>query len=332
MRVGAYGVVVGVVLAAAGCTAEVHGGYRRAAAEEDAKQDAASPVSPPDEEGDATPPDDEAPLPGEEDPDGEGAEREPNDEPGVATHAGVPAAVVLGEIGAGDRDYYLVRVVERGGYAIQTSTGDVADDQATDTKIEVFRADAPAEVIAEDDDSGEGFGSRVEVNLSPGRFLVLVTGFGGSTAGPYALEVSAPGDLFELAPEAAPGPLVPPAESDESEANDTLDTADSMGVDPTTIGGELEAGGVDHFVFAATAAGTVTIETGARVDGGPSVDTVVELYSADGVTLLGTDDDSADVPLFSRLTLDLPDAGVYVVRVRGYSALSSGSYRLFFVR
>jgi hypothetical protein len=318
----------------AGCQAEVHGGFQRAAAEEDAKADGTGDGDHPDDaDTDPAPPDDDGPAPPDDlDAPGGATEREPNDDPGVATQAGVPAAVILGELAVGDRDYYLLTVVERGGYVLETSTGDVGDDQATDTQIEVFRADAPAEAIAQDDDSGEGYGSRTEVNLSPGRFLVLVTGFGGSVTGPYALEISAPGDLFELAPEAAPGPLVPPAESDETEANDTVDSADSMGTDPATIGCELEAAGVDHFVFAASAPGTVTLETGARADEGPSVDTVVELYSADGVTMLGSDDDSADVPLYSRLTLELPAAGVYVAKVRGYSALSAGSYRLFFVR
>lgn len=327
MRIGLLGIVAVMI----GCQAEVHGGFQRAADEEDAKRDGARDRAVPDEVNDPVP-EDADPI-GQDDPDleGEPAEREPNDDPGVASQAGVPALVVQGELAAGgDQDYYLVRIVERGGYVIETSTGDVADDSATDTMIDVYRADDPTEAVASDDDSGEGYGSRLEVNLSPGTFLVLVRGFGGSAAGPYALAVGAPGDLFETAPEAVPGPLVPPAETDETEANDALDTADSMGVDPTSIGAELEAAGVDHFVFAASAAGSVTLETGARADGGPSVDTVIELYSADGVTLLGTDDDSADVPLFSRLTVALPSEGVYVARVRGYSALSSGSYRLFF--
>lgn len=316
-----------LLLAASGCQAEVAGDLPSGELVTDRKADAPLPPENPDEpEAPAVPdPADPAPAPGT------GAEREPNDDAAVATNAGVPALVVQGELAAGDRDWFVVRIVQHGGYVFETSTGDVGDDQATDTQLEVARADAPGEAIGFDDDSGEGYGSRVAVTLSPGTFLVQVSGFGGGVTGPYALAVHGPTDLAPEEPE-APASALGPAESDESEANDTIESADSMGTDPTAIGAELEPAGVDHFVFEATAGGTVTLETAPRVDGGATVDTVIELYGSDGVTLLGTDDDGADAPLFSRLTVELPAAGVYWARVRGYGALSQGGYRLTFVR
>ena len=261
----------------------------------------------------------------------EGVEREPNDDASTAMVIGVPVLVVQGELDSGDHDWFQVRIVQRGGYVFETSTGDLDDDRATDTLLRVYAAEVPSEPIASDDDSGEGFGSRAAITLNPGSFLVEILGYGAAVTGPYTLEVRGPQEIEEPEPDPGPAPLLPPAELDESEANDTIDNADSMGEDPDSIGAELEPAGVDHFAFAVSLAGTVTIETGPRVEGGSIVDTVVELYDLDG-TLLGSDDDGADEPLFSRLTIDLPAAGVYVLKVRGYSASSSGSYRAFFVR
>ncbi len=72
---------------------------------------------------------------------------------------------------------------------------------------------------------------------------------------------------------------------------------------------------------------SISAETGTLGRDGDQVDTVIEILDADGRSL-GEDDDGADEPMFSRLTVDLPEAGLYYVKVTGYSESTHGSYSL----
>ncbi len=73
---------------------------------------------------------------------------------------------------------------------------------------------------------------------------------------------------------------------------------------------------------------SLTIETRPTEEGAGGTDTIVELFDRDGLTSLGSDDDGSEVPLFSRLSVDLPAAGLYTVRVSGYSESTNGAYTL----
>lgn len=67
----------------------------------------------------------------------------------------------------------------------------------------------------------------------------------------------------------------------------------------------------------------VTFET--VVSGG--MDTVIELYAADGTTLLGINDDAAGLGYGSRIGQRL-SAGTYFVKVRHYFSVGTGDYML----
>ncbi|MBI2895644.1 MAG: PPC domain-containing protein [Deltaproteobacteria bacterium] len=128
----------------------------------------------------------------------------------------------------------------------------------------------------------------------------------------------------EPAVEAPEGP-----ETAESEDNDTVATADLLGPVPSSIDAVLGERDTDFFELQVNAAASVNIETGPIADGGDLVDTVVEVFDNQGIaTSLGSDDDGADIPLFSRLTVELPEAGAYTIKVTGYSDSTTGGYAL----
>ena len=56
-----------------------------------------------------------------------------------------------------------------------------------------------------------------------------------------------------------------------------------------------------------------------------NMDTVLELYAADGMTLLASNDDAPGLGLASHLEYEGP-LGVYYVKVRHYSGSGVGDY------
>jgi hypothetical protein len=138
-----------------------------------------------------------------------------------------------------------------------------------------------------------------------------VVGGYGSAAGGYALNVTV---------------VVPPPLPVESEPNDDAASADTLDLN-VDLRAELSAGDSDWFAVTTTADGqVVTFETGLS-ESGIFVDTVITVYDQDGTTELGTDDDMGPGH-FSRLTLTLPTAGTYYVKVTGYAASTTGAYVL----
>ncbi len=93
-----------------------------------------------------------------------------------------------------------------------------------------------------------------------------------------------------------------------------------------TFHGELNPGGdVDWVSFFCDAGGIITIGTDA--DGGlPTVDTFIELYEDDCITLLASNDDGGP-GLYSLISgLSAPYTGTYHLKVRGFSSFSTGNY------
>lgn len=148
-------------------------------------------------------------------------------------------------------------------------------------------------------------------------------------AGEAAPPAAQPDEGVDEAPEVEPVAEPGEPETAESEQNDSVATADFLGPVPSAIDAVLGEGDIDFFELQVSSAGRVTIETGPVEEGGDSVDTVIELFENEGIaTSLGGDDDGADIPLFSRLTVELPATGAYLVKVTGYSETTTGPYAL----
>jgi hypothetical protein len=104
--------------------------------------------------------------------------------------------------------------------------------------------------------------------------------------------------------------LVCPA--DELEPNDNYDGASVVQIDGSTVASLFDiAGDEDWFEFAAAAGAEYAIRT---TDLAAGVDTVLEIYDADGVTLLASDDNGGGGKA-SSFTWVAPSDGLYFVRV-----------------
>lgn len=103
------------------------------------------------------------------------------------------------------------------------------------------------------------------------------------------------------------------------------DAAESTSVDvPSSAWGDIEEGGdVDWFRFTASAGGLYALSTTL----GSLSDTTLTLYSADGTTVLDSNDDAADT-LASRIDWTAPSTGVYYLKVAGYTSTHTGTYTL----
>lgn len=329
---------ISTMLALAACTADTPapgpGGYDPYAQPEDDSWD-----DPADDPGARSDPQDD---PAEDDvvtapePDGPAHhdEVEPNNDIEHPTFIGTPDCSADAKLeGEDDNDWFSVSIEESGPYLFLTSTGELDDNEATDTRMEVYGQDDVVNAIASDDDAGEGPASRLTVDLSAGTYYIRVIGYTTATVGEYTIHVVHPDS--DPSRDGTPDdgtteedPLtIPAAQEVETESNGTLESADSLGSAPWTIAAGLDARDVDNFVFLVDGATTVTATTGSIERDDAGVDTVLEILDADGRSL-GSDDDGADEPMFSRLTVDLPEAGLYYVRVTGYSESTHGSYSL----
>ena len=106
--------------------------------------------------------------------------------------------------------------------------------------------------------------------------------------------------------------------SDNYEPDDTYWKASSIGVG-STQSHQLERNDEDWFRFSATAGNTYTMSTSS------SLDTYIELYSTDGVTLLDENDDGG-TDMNASLSYTFSSSGTYYFMVRGYSEGETGSY------
>ncbi|MBI2895645.1 MAG: PPC domain-containing protein [Deltaproteobacteria bacterium] len=256
-----------------------------------------------------------------------GAEVEPNDDAEHPTFIGSPSCSAEAALeGRDDADWFSVRIVAPGEVVFATATGEPEDDTATDTRLEVYAAADPTRLLGFDDDSGEGSASRVALDLEPGLVLVKVYGYTTATNGPYTISAALPGE--EPSEVEEDEVALGPAQAVESESNGVVAAADSMGSAPSSIAASLDARDVDWFAFQVDGPRSVTIQTRPTEEGADGTDTVVELFDRDGLTSLASDDDGSDLPLFSRLSVDLPAGGLYTVRVSGYSESTNGAYTL----
>ncbi len=112
---------------------------------------------------------------------------------------------------------------------------------------------------------------------------------------------------------------------DESEPNDTPATADPIAVGDMVRGG-LAASADEDWFSVSGASGWVAVST--APDAGSITDTVLEVFAADGVTSLASDDD-AGVGLFSAVRhVAVPAGGDLLIRVTRFAPVGDSSYVL----
>lgn len=184
-----------------------------------------------------------------------------------------------------------------------------ASSDAFDTVLRIARRGA-GEVLATNDDGGEGTNSRVTFSpAETGEYVACVSAYTPTSTGAYALTV-------ENAP-ALPAPTSRPTRTE---------AATWQVFEGTLAEGDAEDNGSRFDDY------RITIPDGQRAiisADSTAFDTVVKVYRADdrGGDAAATDDDSGGN--LNSLLVFAPDAGGdYIVRVTSYSGGSSGAYRL----
>jgi len=213
---------------------------------------------------------------------------------------------VTGEIGTpDDQDWFAVTLEAGQGYAIDVEGSDTGMGTLPDPYA--FLYDADGNQLAQDDDGGQGFNSRLLYTpQQSGTYYAAAASFGEAT-GTYTLGVSEyvpPPDDYGDMPDAAGA--VAPGESVTGEI-EVMDDIDLFGV-------ELRAG-VPY---------TFDLE-GAPTGQGTLGDTVLILLDADGNEILYNDDFGGSFN--SQITFTPPQAGTYYLAARGFGQ-NTGSYTL----
>jgi len=219
-------------------------------------------------------------------------ETEPNG--GIATANPIQPGTTISGIHSfapvGDDDFFTFTLSAPAQVVLETSGYDIFD---VDTTLHLF--DSAGNLIASDEDGGDGFLSKISILLQPGTYYVNVESFFAGYYFPYNLTLTL----------AAP-PL------NETEPNGSCGTANAVNLGNSVLASISPAGDQDSFRLTVPSDGFVEIETS-----GAFGDTVVNLTSADGVTFVGCDDDAGD-GFFSLWSCCLP-AGDYCVSVTEFS-------------
>jgi hypothetical protein len=109
--------------------------------------------------------------------------------PGQAAPQGTELTVteIVGTEGAigqnGEEDLYTFQAASPGRYTIET-TG------PTDLVMKLFGPDSPTQLVAEDDDSGQGTNPLIMADLLPGRYFVQLRHYNlAEGTGSYTIKV-----------------------------------------------------------------------------------------------------------------------------------------------
>ncbi|MCL2229681.1 MAG: DVUA0089 family protein [Treponema sp.] len=210
------------------------------------------------------------------------------------------AAVMNRTITEGDEDFFLL-VPERDGRLTMETTGSI------DTYMHFYNYDTGDE-IAVNDDGGQGLNARIVQSVRAGtRYLAVVRGFGGSTAGAYGFRA-----------------FIVVREGMSSFENPIAYEIGEGDTNIVTVNRTLQQGDEDYFLLVPARNGRLTIETTGRID------TYMELYDADREMLDENDDGGNNNN--ARLRYSVTAGTRYIVLIRGYSQNVSGSYgfRAFF--
>ena len=199
----------------------------------------------------------------------------------------------------GDRDVFELDLT-----STQTVTFKVnATNASLDTYLRVYNSSG--QLIASDDDSGDGTNSQSTLSLTSGKYYIEVSAFADRSGGNYNLEVQgAPSDDHSNALNAS--------------ATNILLSGSGRGF----ANGNLEnSRDVDVFRFDIASSRLVTIDVGQN--GSPALDTYLRLYNSSG-QLVSFDDDSG-IASNSRLSVNLA-AGRYYIQVTSFNSASMGRY------
>jgi hypothetical protein len=205
---------------------------------------------------------------------------------------------------AGDRDWVQFNAASGTRYTIETSSL----GSESDTFVALYGTDGTT-LIAWDDDSGPGLGSRITWDCpAGGTYYIKVRHYNPQAAGAdtrYDLTVS-----------------TVPCQPDAYEQDNTYTAARGIPTDGSTQDRNFcGAGDVDWAKFVAQAGVNYVIKTSGL---GPSCDTVIHLYASDGVTQLAANDDYGS-GMGSRIDFVFSTSDTYYVKVRHYNAGHSGA-------
>lgn len=166
--------------------------------------------------------------------------------------------------------------------------------------------DGTQQIVAQDDDNGDGTNPLIEVTLAPGTYAIQARGYPGETGG-YTLDIGTVVDPCAVTRTINIGGLIESA----------LDVTDC----PLNDG----QGGATFFAqrFRLTLTSTARVQIDALSD---AMDTYLILQDAAGSTI-ATNDDAADSTINAQLTPTL-SAGQYIVNVTTYEPRGTGSFAL----
>ena len=205
-------------------------------------------------------------------------------QPLIVNDPAVPGAINS----PGEVNVYTFDAASFGAHTIETSGG-------SDTVMALSGPDDPSSQLAENDDGGVGFNSRIAMNLSAGNYTARVRLFSGSRTGDYSIGVTA----------APTGPVIP-----------------RLIVNGPVVDAAISAGNEsDLYRFQAQSQGTYVIETS-----GPT-DTFLSLFGPGSQTNLIAQNDDSGFRLNSRIAVSLA-GGEYFVRVRHFSPQGTGPYQV----
>ena len=222
----------------------------------------------------------------------------------------------------GDLDYYAFTTQAAGEYQIETSG---------DTDVYCHLEDAAGEEIESNDDSGEGTNCQIIIELSANTgYFVKVRGFSETRVGAYSLTIS------YLVPSVCGNGQVERGEScddgniaDGDGCDSACSIEDDFGnddahahgiTDPSETAANLLAEDEDFFRFAAQASGSRQIHTVSTID------TYCHLFDDQG-NELATNDDGGE-RTNCKIVHELVAGQNYVIKVRGFSLVTTGDYAL----
>jgi hypothetical protein len=240
---------------------------------------------------------------------------EPNDTPAQAVvlmpiSPDAVAWMIDGLLDASDTiDFYELTIETPA--LMQLWTGSQPDAGDFDTLLTLYTHSGDR--LAENDNSGDSFWSRIAISLDAGSYYVTVEASDlEASLVPYRLRGAAQGWKS----------------ASESEPNDEVDTAELI----EWVEGEallVEAviglnGDIDSFRFVLSEETTVAFETGPRSGSTMDYDTTLALYDEDLAVIAYNDDANGS---WSRIEQTLP-AGTYFIVVEGYFSDESFEYTL----
>ncbi|NDH04392.1 hypothetical protein EBX93_00535, partial [bacterium] len=194
-------------------------------------------------------------------------------------------------ISAGDRDLFELTVGSDGvlGFGLNSRESNL------DGYLRIYNSDR--ELIAEDNDSGDGLDSFISVSASAGDVFYIQTGAVGSSVGNYRvwarLEIDDHANLI-------------------GSGATQMDVGDNFAYDFGAINSKDD---IDVFSYTATTTGTIDIFLGA--DEGSSLDTYLFVFDSTGDILINYNNDISTTDKDSALSIQVLEGKTYYFKVSG---------------